>query len=127
MTLDEAQECIEAVLKAHPKLNLDANGLSRFDHSDANPVKRPIRPQEFVAAVKWLLSYDALDRRKTINTCTSSYGWKHVAERELDTYISNGAFICAALYLNYKMRRQDRSSPNAFFNLRKDNRHALRK
>lgn len=127
MTLDEAQECIEAVLKAHPKLSLDANGLSRFDHSDANPVKRPIRPQEFVAAVKWLLSYDALDRRKTINTCTSSYGWKHVAERELDTYISNGAFICAALYLNYKMRRQDRSSPNAFFNLRKDNRHALRK
>jgi hypothetical protein len=28
--------------------------------------------------------------------------------------------------LNYKMRRQDRSSPNAYFNLRKDNRHALR-
>jgi len=126
MTLDEAQGCIDAVLKAHSNLSLDAHGLSRSDHSDADPVKRPIQPQEFAAAVEWLLGYDGLDRRKTINTCTSSYGWKHVAERELDTYISNGAFICAALYLNYKMRRQDRSSPNAYFNLRKDTRHALR-
>ena len=126
MTLDEAQECIDAVLKAHPKLSLDAHGLARSDYSDADNVKRPIQPQEFSAAVEWLLGHDAFDRRKSVNTSTSSYGWKHIAERDLDTYISNGAFICAALYLKYKMQRQGKTSPNAYFNLRKDNRHALR-
>lgn len=126
MTLEEAQECIDAVLKAHPKLSLDAHGLSRSDGSDADNVKRPIQPQEFSSAVEWLLGYDALNRRKTIYTGASSYTWKHVAERDLDTYISNGAFICAALYLNYKMQRQGKTSPNAYFNLRKDTRDALR-
>jgi hypothetical protein len=120
MTDAEAKECIAAIQKAYPEL--DAHGLKRFDNG---PAKHLIPPQEFKAVVEWLLNYDAFNRRRTVNTSTNSYGWKHVVERDVGTYISNGAFICAALYLNYKMKREF-NSPNACFNLRKDKRHALR-
>ncbi len=74
-----------------------------------------IRPEAVRHCVAWLLKHDAFDRRKTINLKVSSYSWKHVVERACDTYIANGEFICAALYLNYKMRVL---GPNAFFNIR---------
>jgi hypothetical protein len=87
--------------------------------------KGNIDPTEVQTCIEWLLAHDALDRRKTINTGRTSYSWKHVVEREKDKYISNGAFICAALYLGYKMKRVNDGSPNAFFNIR--NKNAIRK
>lgn len=125
MTEAEAQECINTVLKEHPTLT--ANGFkytSRYDGEWGNN-HGPITPEGFMAVVEWLLNYDAFDRRKTINTSMGSYGWKHVVERDVKHYVSNGDFICAALYLKYKMRRMPRS-PNAYFNLRKDTRNAIR-
>lgn len=74
-----------------------------------------IRPHAVQLCVMWLLQHDALDRRKTINTKVSSYSWKHVVERHCGEYISNGEFICAALYLKYKMKA---SGPNAWFNIK---------
>jgi hypothetical protein len=117
MTLDEAQECIAEVQKEYPEL--DANGFKQFDK------KLSIHPQEFISVVEWLLNYDSFNRRKTIYTGASSYGWKHTVERDIKEYVSNGAFICAALYLKYKVKRIP-NSPNAYFNLRKDTRNALR-
>lgn len=73
-----------------------------------------IRPEAVQQCVMWLLKHDALDRRKTINK-VSSYSWKHTVERACGVYIANGEFICAALYLNYKMKVE---GPNAFFNIR---------
>jgi len=117
MTLDEAQECIAEVQKEYPEL--DAHGFKQLDK------KLSIHPQEFISVVEWLLNYDSFNRRKTIYTGASSYAWKHTVERDVKEYISNGAFICAALYLKYNVKRIP-NSPSAYFNLRKDNRHALR-
>lgn len=77
-----------------------------------------INPDEVQICVEWLLAHDALERRKTINTGRNSYSWKHVVERSKGQYVSNGAFICAALYLGYKIKRADNKNPNAFFNIR---------
>lgn len=77
-----------------------------------------IRPDEMQTCIEWLLAHDALDRRKTINTKYSSYSWKHIVERAKNKYVSNGAFICAALYLGYKMKRPTSPNPNAYFNIR---------
>ena len=77
---------------------------------------------------EWLLKHDGLDRRKTINTASSSYGLKHVVERVMGQYVANGEFICAALVLGYKMKKL-KDNPNAYFNIRKlkDNEyHAIR-
>lgn len=80
-----------------------------------------INPDEVQICIEWLLAHDALNRRKTINTKHNSYGWKHVVERATGKYVSNGAFICAALHLGYKIKRVDFRSPNAFFNIREVN------
>src|SRR5262245_23937425 len=53
-------------------------------------------------------------RRKTINRDRSSYGLKHVAEAEVG-YITNGAFICAAIHLGFAY--EARSGPNPGFNI----------
>lgn len=120
MLLNEAKELIKNIVKANP--GLCDNGLQPFSREQNGG---SISPQEFMTVVDWLLGYDALDRRKTINTSMGSYGWKHKVERDTGKYVSNGAFICAALYLNYKMKRIP-NSPNAYFNLRKDSSYALR-
>jgi len=101
-------QAIEEVLKEYP--NLTGFGFGGDGKIDPNQVQ---------ACIEWLLAHDALDRRKTINTRCSSYGWKHVVEKDKSTYISNGAFICAALYLKYRMKRAGPTNPNAYFNIRK--------
>jgi len=126
MTEAEAQKCIDLVLKDHP--DLTANGFKYHDKYAGTPEHAygPVSPEGFITVVEWLLNYDALDRRKTINTSRGSYGWKHVVERDTGQYVSNGDFICGALYLKYNMKRMHHS-PNAYFNLRKETSHAIRK
>lgn len=52
--------------------------------------------------------------RKTINTQRSSYNLKHIVEENKSSYISNGAFIKAAIELGYKHKD---SGKNAYFNM----------
>lgn len=126
MTEAEAQKCIDLVLKEYP--DLTANGFKHQSIYERNQdyTYGPVSPEGFITVVEWLLNYDALDRRKTINTSRNSYGWKHVVERDTKQYVSNGDFICGALYLKYNMKRMPRS-PSAYFNLRKETSHAIRK
>jgi hypothetical protein len=131
MTEAEAQEYINKVLKDYPDLTANGfkyeNRYALYNQDDGwGKDHGPVTPEGFTAVVEWLLNYDALDRRKTINTSTSSYGWKHRVERDAKQYVSNGDFICGALYLKYSMKRMPRS-PNAYFNLRKETSHALHK
>lgn len=86
-----------------------------------------INPTHVQICIQWLLAHDALDRRKTINNRLTSYGWKHKVEKDTGKYVSNGAFICAALYLGYKMKRLSLTSPNVYFNIREVEENALRK
>ena len=57
--------------------------------------KRPPTPEGTQLCVEWLLKHDALDRRQTVNPDRSSYNWKHVVEKDIGQYVSNGEFICA--------------------------------
>lgn len=55
-------------------------------------------------------------RRKTVWKGSSSYGWKHMAERYFEAagrrcYIANGVFIAAAINLDFVIQRIP-DSPN---------------
>ena len=51
-----------------------------------------------------------------INKKTTSYGWKHVAEKFAKNYISNGAFIRAAMDEGFKVKHIE-GTQNAYINL----------
>ncbi len=68
----------------------------------------------------WLQKYAV--KRKTMNTRDYSYSLKHQVEYSRldsggDYYVTNGAFIAAAIELGYQCRRI-RGTPNAVFNLK---------
>lgn len=69
----------------------------------------------FDKVVAWLSAHPEA-RIKTINRGRSSYGWKHVAERAIGTYVSNGIFIAAAVHLGYPYHRTF-GNPNVSFPL----------
>lgn len=77
--------------------------------------ERPAR-DEIDAARLWLLEYT--EPLPTIQVAPGSYGLKHVCERAVGRYISNGALIAAAIELGYRWRRGMRKSPNAVFAFR---------
>lgn len=62
---------------------------------------------EFTQAVEWLKERE---RAGTASDVTS-YGWKHVMERLTKTYVSNGAFIAAALFLGFPVKPNDTPNP----------------
>jgi hypothetical protein len=55
--------------------------------------------------------------RKTINKNISSYGLKHLAERQVGSYISNEAMIQAMLESGFRAQ-QISGTPNYFFNVK---------
>lgn len=99
---------IQEVLKKYP--NLSASGFGAGN---------PINPEEVKLCIDWIRPRSIRIARKTINTKCSSYSWKHIVERSVGEYISNGAFICAALHLGFRMKKLDQISLNAFFNMRR--------
>ena len=54
-----------------------------------------------------------------IYTRGDSYGIKHIAEREKNTYITNGAFIAAAIAEGFQIKRAGSAGadPNVFLNI----------
>lgn len=46
---------------------------------------------------------------------STSYGWKHLAQRVLGIYVSNGDFIAAALRTGVRAVPVAERNPNAFF------------
>jgi len=109
------QEELDAVLAANPRLK--GNGLAPFEAGDT-PSRVDLGQVDL--AIRWL---DYHGRRTTVNPNYSSYGLKHHAEKTAPAlrpgavpYISNGAFIAAALYLNYRVS-QIRGTPNARINI----------
>ena len=112
------QQDLDEVLAANPELQ--GNGFAPFEVGD-KPTTVDLKQVDL--AIRWL---DYHGRRTTINPQYSSYGLKHHAENTVPAlrpsaipYISNGAFIAAALYLSYKVSRI-RGTPNARINIRFD-------
>jgi len=117
------EDKIACVLDVYP--DLDANGL----HADADIEKNPIDPTQFNRALVWLLMNGS--KAKSVYRDASSYGLKHIASRNLEavnaevpvlagggSYMSNGAFICAAAHLGYIVQRIP-GSMNVRINIRK--------
>jgi hypothetical protein len=108
------QKALDTLLAANP--NLSANGFLS-EPTDTPNVDRG----QVDLAIRWL---DHHGRRASINPDYSSYGLKHHAENTAPAlrsgavpYIANGAFIAAALYLNYTVTRI-RDTPNARINIK---------
>ena len=98
---------INNILSAYP--NLTSEG---FEHN--NTLKgRPINVKEVDKAIRWL-KYNKT--RESFNRRWTTYGLKHIAEKDQDTYIPNGAFICGAIGLGYKVK-PIHNSPNAYINI----------
>jgi hypothetical protein len=70
---------------------------------------------ETEAVVNWVLQGNAR-KRKTINRKVSSYGLKHVVEKDIGQYIGNDSFIAAMDTLGFD-KEQIKGTPNYFFNI----------
>jgi hypothetical protein len=120
MDYQELRNQMKSVLNNHPNL---------CDHGWRT---RSMTDEEFQEERDKMLTNDALDQFKsacewvrlmqpirTIYPRPSSYGLKHTAERYMDTYITNGVFIAAALHYGYRYKLCHENSPNCSFNISK--------
>jgi hypothetical protein len=71
------------------------------------------RPKEFNAICNFLDKN--IKHIKSINYNSTSYGYKHILEDNINHYVTNGLFIAAALACGYKMKYKLDYGPNAFF------------
>ena len=74
----------------------------------------PPREDEIEICKEWLRKW--AKPRKTMNNDRSSYEIKHFIEHTDNKYVTNGAFIQAAIEEGYKVERIE-DSPNAIFNI----------
>lgn len=107
-------DLIEIVLEEEPSLT--GFGLNRkCDEED------PIEIDEVLSCLLWLSSKK---QQKNINYDITSYGYKHAVENwlwksmEVNMYISNGAFIAAAILLDIPYESD--GGPNIFVALKND-------
>lgn len=114
MGLLVTQSDLDAVLARNP--NLSASGFVETMDGE-----NPVDLGQVDLSIRWL---DYHGRRTYVDRRFSSYGLKHAAESVAPAlrpgafrYISNGAFIAAALYLRYHVQRE-RNGPNARINIR---------
>lgn len=67
--------------------------------------------QQFSTCQDWL---SLVVKTRSFNLNYTSYSYKHMVERWADLYVSNGAFIAAAIALEFKIKRIHSKSPNVF-------------
>lgn len=114
MTRDD----ILTVMAAHPTLS--AFGFGKYNYeSEEERTRRDLDSRESLMAsgpmcsrvCEWL---ESVEKIGTINRRHSSYGLKHWVERRDCKYVSNGAFICAAIHMGFRF---EADGPNAQFNM----------
>jgi hypothetical protein len=104
----------------YPAPNL-AGGLEKDPHDPS--------AKEVDIARKWIRAHAT--PRKRIERKISSYGLKHhvedwTAANGERAYVSNGAFIAAAVLEGYRYVQAGEGSPNAFFNMSVPSRGGVR-
>lgn len=115
-----------ALCQAHPTLTYQG-----FDPAGAVRSQRPAHAEflaereallsassEFIDVVAWL-EKNSKQQTKTLNQLAHSYNWKHVAEKALGRYVSNGVFIAAALQVGLQVKHIE-GTLNAHVNLSQD-------
>ena len=90
---------------------IDANGCLTNEWRKRNPdyQRTAPEPEQIHLCKVWLQEFATVG--KTYNAF--SYGYKHVVERWAGKYVSNGAFIPAALECGFEIKPVDPLSPNA--------------
>ena len=114
---------IAAVLEREPLLNsfgigLFYDGVPRTILERATEIRKAreellASEEECTLACEWLT---ARQKVKMINRSHSSYGYKHMVENAVGRYISNGAFIAAAIHCGFPYRTFH-DSPNVLFGI----------
>lgn len=106
---------LKALVKQHPLLTPHGFGSYRRPDCPADEERAQLLEvtDEIEAARQWLARQH---RIATLNQRRTSYGLKHIAERTMGRYISNGAFIAAALLDGWQTKRLN-NGPNALLNI----------
>lgn len=125
------KEDIHRVMQANPNLTDFGFGIfrdrsrlkSRAEREQKFKKERDALANNVDHCNKAMRFLQFLDQRKNMNRAASSYGLKHNAEFFLghlpnvgNPYITNGAFICAALFMGFKVEPCSWESPNAHLN-----------
>jgi hypothetical protein len=123
------QADIQRIMDKHPELNDFGIGVYDDKQSPAERAetlaKEKSRLLESVDACnrvcEWLRG---IERIKSINWDQSSYGLKHLAERDSE-YCTNGVFITAAIHSGFPYRIKS-DSPNVWFGMSAKSINAIR-
>lgn len=117
-------EVIDEVRKAHPDLHANGLGYSpkwgwKWGPGDQDrawaEMTEPGNIAAFSAALRFLSHAGRRFPQARVNSKRTSYSWKHVAERVMGVYISNGMLIAAAYALGFTVAPND--TPNPCINL----------
>lgn len=120
--MTDAHNQLESVMRQHADLTYFGIGI--FDECRKPPEQRRIEhaaqreklrqsADRVHATVEWLRSN--IEPVQAINQRRTSYGLKHVAEKQIG-YITNGVFIAAALIVGYRHEARP-GSPNVSFGM----------
>lgn len=121
---------LERVMAEHPQLTSFGIGIfnsqrkswqERTAELQAGRDELASREQDVHEVAAWLRANIAPIKSPGI----SSYGLKHLVERQIDRYVSNGEAIAAALVVGYPHRYQ-RDSPNMAFGMSRRDYNRLR-
>lgn len=85
---------LEAILKEQPTLT--PFGIEGTRTLKTTEIFESEYLNQIESCIDWLSTRTV---QKTINKRISSYGIKHILERELNTYVANGCFIVAVIHL----------------------------
>jgi hypothetical protein len=120
------REDIAKVIQQEPRLT--DFGLGIFEYPGQKPPSHHPLYEAFLAEQKEL--FDAEKRctaicawltgvvmRKTINPNAYSYGLKHLCEREIGRYVTNGELIAACIHMGLTFAQAGSRSPNVCFNI----------
>jgi hypothetical protein len=121
--LDGALTVMKNILAEHPDLGNFGFGVFDSRHKTASQREAELaeerevicQPRSLVAFIetrKWLRGKTKINK---LNKKGSSYGLKHVVEREIG-YITNGVFIAAAIAEDFNVKRIA-DSPDAWLNI----------
>lgn len=93
-------------------------GMSKLEYKEAiqkAQMKLLADTESFDKACLWLKNIKPMS---SMNNKHTSYGLKHLAEKEIG-YITNGTFIAAAIHCGFKYKVR-KGSPNVKFNMAED-------
>lgn len=114
-----SKEDIQNAIKKLPRLTYNGVTYNRkllprqeFEEKFSKDRERLLNStQTFLDVCNWLSDVKKI---KTINRNHTSYGLKHIVEKDIG-YVSNGVFIAAAIHCGFDFKHDD--SPNVMFNM----------